>query len=113
MFSLKDRTPDELQSHVVYKFCCAGCNASYIGETNRHLQTRIEEHTLKDKNSAIFKHLRDIPDCTNKYDKSSFSIIDRADTKFKLEIKEAFHIKICSPSLNKQVHAYKMKIMCA
>ena len=32
MFSVKDSVPQGLRSRVVYKFSCAGCNASYIGE---------------------------------------------------------------------------------
>ena len=53
-FSLKDRLPKLLQSYVVYRFTCAGCKACYIGETKRHLTTRIEEHLGKDKKSHIY-----------------------------------------------------------
>ncbi|XP_065680545.1 uncharacterized protein LOC136094510 [Hydra vulgaris] len=42
-FYLKESLPKLLISHVVYKFSCAGCNASYIGETSRHLATRIND----------------------------------------------------------------------
>ena len=31
--SLKDKADFSLKSFVVYRFCCANCNASYIGET--------------------------------------------------------------------------------
>jgi len=41
MFSVKDPVPLDLRSRVVYKFTCAGCNACYIGETSRHLSTRV------------------------------------------------------------------------
>ena len=44
LFSAKDKLKDTLKSFVVYQFTCAGCNASYIGETTRHLTTRIDEH---------------------------------------------------------------------
>ena len=44
-FRIKDNTPFELRSHVVYQFTCAGCNSSYIGQTSRHLRHRIAEHT--------------------------------------------------------------------
>ena len=46
MFSVKDPVPFDLRSRVVYKFLCAGCNASYIGETSRHLSTRVREHLI-------------------------------------------------------------------
>ena len=53
MFSVKDSVPQGLRSRVVYKFSCAGCNASYIGETTRHLRTRAREHLLSDKSSHV------------------------------------------------------------
>ena len=61
MFTLKDSIPDALKSNVVYKFSCAGCNACYIGETTRHLATRIKEHLQTDKSPmfiSIFTHLK-------------------------------------------------------
>ena len=57
LFSSKDCLPSALKSFVVYKFVCAGCQSCYIGETKRHLPTRINEHLLTDKKSNIFKHL--------------------------------------------------------
>ena len=41
MFGPKDIVPDSLNSRVVYQFTCAGCGARYIGETNRHFNTRV------------------------------------------------------------------------
>ena len=43
MFSSKYCLPSGLKSFVVYKFVCAGCQSCYIGETKRHLPTRINE----------------------------------------------------------------------
>ena len=34
-----------------------GFNACYIGETTRHLSTRIKEHLKTDEKSDIFTHL--------------------------------------------------------
>ena len=55
--SYKDPIPDDLKSFLVYKFTCASCSSSYIGETCRHFKTRIEKHIKKDNKSHIFKHL--------------------------------------------------------
>ena len=57
-FSTKDPIPQNLLSMVVYKFVCANCNVCYVGETSRHLTTRIKEHLSKDKASNIYKHLK-------------------------------------------------------
>ena len=40
----KDCLPYDLTSCVVYKFQCGKCNASYYGETDRHLKIRSGEH---------------------------------------------------------------------
>ena len=64
-FKFKDVIPRMLCISVVYKFSCAQCNATYCGETVRHLQTRIEEHKgissrtgfpLQKSNSCILDH---------------------------------------------------------
>ena len=57
MFSPDDFVPDSLKSRVVYQFACTSCGARYIGETNRHFNTRVNEHLFRNKNSHIFKHL--------------------------------------------------------
>jgi len=44
MFSVKDSLRQSLRSRVVYKLTCAGYNARYIGETTRHICTRVGEH---------------------------------------------------------------------
>ena len=57
MFNVKDPIPKSLKSFVVYKFVCPDCNVCYLGETTRHLSTRIKEHSETDKKSLIFVHL--------------------------------------------------------
>ena len=57
MLSPKDFIPDSLKSRVVYQFTCASCGVRYIGETNRHFNTRVNEYLFRDKNSQIFEHL--------------------------------------------------------
>jgi hypothetical protein len=33
--------------HVVYQFTCQCCRALYVGQTRRHIHTRISEHMEK------------------------------------------------------------------
>ena len=47
-FSPKDQLPLTFRLNVVNKFKYANFNVSYIGETSRHIKSRIEEHTRKD-----------------------------------------------------------------
>ena len=101
-FSYKDPMPDDLKSFLVYKFTCASCSSSYISETCRHFKTRIEEHIKKDNKSHIFKHLHSTATCFDSYNSLCFKIIDKANSKFDLKIKEALHINRRKPNLNAQ-----------
>ena len=80
MFSAKDPVPFALKSHVVYKFVCGSCNASYIGETTRHLATRIKEHLETDKQSHVYKHLLSSSACKLVCDENCFFILDHAQS---------------------------------
>jgi hypothetical protein len=44
VFPSKDKISIALRSHVVYQFTCQCCSALYVGQTRRHIQTRISEH---------------------------------------------------------------------
>ena len=44
LFRFKDQIPLASRSSVVYLFCCASCDASYIGSTKRSLHCRIVQH---------------------------------------------------------------------
>ena len=110
LFSAKDQISSEQKSSVVYNFCCPGCNAKYIGETTRQFIVRIDEHLNTDKQSAIYKHLKNNnPNC--KADKSNFKIIDQARSEFTLKLKEAMHIEWKKTILNKQVKHVTLTIV--
>ena len=59
-FGYKDPIPNDFKSFLVYKFTCASCSSSYIGETCRHFKTRIEEH-IKKVTSVIFLNIYTLP----------------------------------------------------
>ncbi len=125
--SQKDPTPKPYKSSVVYKFVCPGCNASYIGKTDRCLYTRINEHAKSDK-SEIYNHvhacehfqhvlsLLNLP--SNLLDVNytisvidlifnNCYIIDRSNNWSLLLFKEAYHIRRCDPPLNHGARASK------
>ena len=93
-FSYKDPIPNDLKSFLVYKFTCASCKSTYIGETCRHFKSRIEDHIEKDNNSHIFKHVQSTTTCFDSYNSLYFKIIDKANSKFDLKIKQALHINL-------------------
>ena len=103
MLSVKDPVPLDLLSRVVYKPSCAGCDACYIGETTRHLSTRVREHLSRDRNSHVFQHLQQSNACRCLANKNCFSIVNGAPNKLQLMLKEAMYIQWESPTLNKQL----------
>ena len=101
-FSYKDSIPINLKCSLVYKFTCASCSSSFIAETCRHFKTRIEELIKKDSKSHIFNHLHSTTTCFDSYNSLSVKIIDKANSKFDLRIKETLHINWRKPNLNAQ-----------
>ena len=43
-FQFKDQIPLMMSSNIIYKYSCSQCQSTYIGETQRHLISRIWEH---------------------------------------------------------------------
>ena len=76
--------------------------SSYIGETFRHFKARIEKHIKSDNKSHVFKHLHSTATCSDSYNCLCFKVIDKANSKFDLKIKEALHINWRKPNLNAQ-----------
>ena len=111
-FKFKDRPSKALRSLVVYKFLCGSCNATYYGETSRHLKVRACEHmgitpllgkiSQSKKTTAVKEHLRC---CPHRASLDDFSIMTSAQSKFLLEIKESLLIHRDTPTLNKNVTA--------
>ena len=63
-------------------FLCAGCNASYVGETTRPFSTRVREHLVSDGTSHIFRHLQNSQQCRTLCSHDCFSILDHTSTSF-------------------------------
>ena len=94
----------------MYKYVCPKCNIRYIGETTKHLPTRIKEHQSA-TSSNIYQLLIKNKACKMKYSKDCFKIIDSARTKFSLKLKEAIHINWESPELNRQLTHLNLSIV--
>ena len=101
-FSYKDPILDDLKSFLVYNFTCASYSSRYIGKPSRHFKTIIEEHIKKDRKSHTLKHLHSIATFIDLYNFLSFKIIDKANPKFDLKIKEVLHINSRKHNLNAQ-----------
>src|SRR5580765_1475188 len=100
----KDRMPINNRTEVVYKLDCKNCNASYIGQTKRHLGTRVKEHfnniKLHASNlSVISKHKLEF---NHDFDWSMPVILHNEKYVGKREIAEMFFIKKFDNTINSQ-----------
>ena len=91
-----------MKSVLVYRHTCANCSSSYIGKTYHHFKTRIEERIKKDIKSHIFKHLHSTTTFFDLCNSLFLKIIDKANSKFDVKIKEPLHSSWRKPNLNTQ-----------
>ena len=55
--NIKDKNESNNRQGAVYKIKCSDCQASYIGETARNLNTRLTEHKRATKNGDANNHI--------------------------------------------------------
>ena len=96
--SLKISLARELRSEMVYKLTCSGCNFTYVGQTVRHLATKVDEHRKGD--SPVGQHLLE---CNKEVDGTAelkSEIIDQTAETYQLVTLEALHIWRERPRIN-------------
>ena len=71
--SLKSEIPKVLKSGVAYNISCSRCKSCYVGQTARHLQTRIKEHSRQ--SSLLGNHFKQ---CNNVLTMDDVSILATA-----------------------------------
>ena len=112
-FPFKDRIPKFLRSGVVYLFKCRCCSASYVGQTTRHLHTRVSEHlgispiTGKPSSSpvmsSIFSHLKTTG--------HTATILSSCSDDRELMIHESLLISKLKPTLNVQGSSIPLNLL--
>jgi len=100
----KDILSINSRTEVVYKLDCKNCSASYIGQTKRHLRTRVKEHFNNIKVhasnlSVISKHKLEF---NHDFDWSILVILHNEKHVRKREIAEMFFIKMFDNTINLQ-----------
>jgi len=90
------------KTDVVYKIRCNDCDASYVGQTERKLKTRIKEHMNNFKldpsrHSVLTEHMREL---NHSFDWNNVLILDVEYHYQKRLISEMFHIKSQSRGIN-------------
>jgi len=100
----KDNIERMKHSGVVYKISCNNCDATYVGQTKRQLNTRVKEHKLDIKKttgppSVISQHR-----LTNNHDFKwdDIDILDKERKYHNRLVSEMIYIKKQKNSINKQ-----------
>ena len=93
--SLKPPIEKELRSGVVYQIKCPRCQACYVGQTVRHLKTRIAEHRYR---GPVKEHFSI---CGSEIDFENIDILASSNQgEHTLLTLEALQIKDTKPSIN-------------
>ena len=95
--SLKTSFARELRTKVVYRLTCNGCNSTYVGQTVRHLATRVDEHRKGD--FSVGKHLLECNKEVGGTAELKSEIIDQTANTHKLLTLEALHIRRERPKI--------------
>lgn len=101
---LKDKTPEESKSGVVYRVGCHDCSGIYIGETKQYLENRMNNHRYHIKKENV-KHSALVAHAVNKKHKIDFdgvNILATENHTFKRKIHESVLIKREPKSYNIQ-----------
>ena len=98
----KDPIPDAQKTDIIDHWKCPAnnCTAEYIGETSRYLKERVSDHRNQ-TTSAIRNH--HISTKHPKQNLEDFTAIDRDSNTLHNQGKEALHICIKDPSLNRNI----------
>ena len=94
--SLKPPVSQMLRSKVVYQIVCPSCNASYVGQTSRHLTTRFNEHLTR--KGPVKEHLEK---CQIRADENCINILAATHKgESSLLALEALWIREIKPEIN-------------
>ena len=63
--NVKDKDEPNNRQGAIYKIECSDCQASYIGETGRNLNTRLTEHKRATRNGGVNNHISEHHQHTN------------------------------------------------
>ena len=100
----KDKIDTIKRTDVVYKIECENCNATYIGQTKRHLGTRMKEHNCNIKKDITSHSVVSLHRTLNDHEFrwNSPTILHQEKNTRKREIAEMFYIKRHSNAINLQ-----------
>jgi len=100
----KDSLPRGFRKNIVYKLNCKNCDATYIGQTKRRLNTRVNEHrrdiNKKTPNHSVITNHRS--ELNHDFDWDNPVILDKEEKYYKRLISEMINIKSQKNAINLQ-----------
>ena len=116
-FPFKDQIPLMVSSNIIYKYSCGQCQSIYIGETKRHLISRICEHkgisfrTNRPLSNPSHSNIRQHAfNCDHPILTSNFSLLSKCPSN-DLKLLESIYIHKIVPSLNNQNSSCPLNIL--
>jgi len=109
----KDKLNDMQTTNIVYKLNCKHCDKVYIGQTKRHLETRIKEHKNNIKYASgrfsVVSNHRLQNDHDFNWDKPN--ILHKENNRKKREVAEMFYIKRYENTINLQKDTENLNVL--
>ena len=97
----KDKLDKFQVTGPVYYIPCEDCSASYVGETERSFKARFMEHRRPSSSSSeVSRHIH-VTEPGHSVDIMTAEILEVEPRWYERGVKEAIHIRILNPSLNK------------
>ena len=91
----KDKITKDEKAGLVYHIKCGGCDASYVGETERNLKKRVSEHHRS--SSPVGAHMERNQ---HSFSKEEVSVLHQEPDWFRRGVAESIHIAMRQPVLN-------------
>ena len=115
-FKYKDRVPNQLRSDIVYQYKCPECPRTYVGESARHLYTRVAEHRgvsprtglpVSNPKSNIYQHFLDTGHVVSP---TAFEVLF-SNPGYNLKLIESIFIHKNKPDLNEKLYSTPLHIL--
>ena len=101
LMQVKNKTPEQKQTGVVYEIPCKDCPEVYVGETKRTLKVRLSEHRQAEKRGAPKNGIAVHVQKTNHFiNWEGVTVQRRAEGFWLRRTVEAIQIRKATPNMN-------------
>ena len=112
LFKFKDSYELDYANNVVYRINCPDCSSFYVGETNRRLIDRFNEHLMSSfggQKGIFHLHCTTENHCLPDFN-AQCTVIGSESHWFRRKIRESLLIKDLQADLNRNVASYSLEL---